>query len=132
MFLENENIIYGDLKDDNILINSKTGEISFCDVDNIQIDNYKMDSILNVLSYYHNVRWAYQNDVHIYMHNLFTLNELICNSDSYGEMIQFLRTTNFENISPFNNKGNDVVKQIVKKSKKISPIYLIDNLRKVS
>lgn len=134
IFLEKEGIIYGDLKDDNLLINSKTNEISFCDVDNVQIDNYRMDKILNVLQPLYNSNGIYKSDIHIYMHNLFTLNELICNSASYKEMLIFLKTINFESISPFNDKGNDVVKQIVKQNKntRISPVYLIDNLNKVS
>ena len=34
-YYHSKDIIYGDVKDDNILINSVTGKISFCDMDNI-------------------------------------------------------------------------------------------------
>ena len=37
-------------------------------------------------------KYIYKSDIHIYMHNLFTLNELICNSASYKEMLIFLKT----------------------------------------
>ena len=52
-------------------------------------------------------------------------------NNKLGELFE---TINFESISPFNDKGNDVVKQIVKQNKntRISPVYLIDNLNKVS
>jgi len=65
-------IIYGDIEARNILFNKITGEIKFCDMDNIQINQYKMDIIPYKLNYYKEFR-KIDSGVHSYLHNLMTL-----------------------------------------------------------
>lgn len=134
LFLEQEGIIYGDLKADNLLINSVTNELNFCDLDNTQIEKYKMDTLLNVIYMYHSNRRLYQNDVHAYMHNLFTLNELIYHTSKYDDLMYEIENYTEEFTTLFNESGKEVIKCIAKqkRKKKVEPLYLIDNLKKVS
>ena len=74
-YFENEGIIYGDMEPRNILFNKETGEIKFCDMDNIQIDDYKMDLIPSGLLEYKTMR-GIDKGVHPYMHNKMTLSAL--------------------------------------------------------
>lgn len=129
-FLSKKGIIYGDLKDDNLLINSKTGNISFCDIDNVQIGNRKMDHILCELDYAYKHYDFYPEEVHIYMHNLFTANEFFGSFDNYNHLLHYLKCKKIID-SPFNDQGNKVIKQL-SLGIKTNPIYLIDNLKKVS
>ena len=74
-YFSSKDIIYGDITPRNILFNRYTGEIKFCDIDNIQIYNYKMDMIPFILADYYEFR-DIDDGVHPYMHNFMTLNAL--------------------------------------------------------
>ena len=127
--LAKEKIIYGDLKDDNLLINKKTGELSFCDIDNIQLFDLKMDHVLGILPDIYNNHGYFDHFTHIYMHNIFTLNELVYHTN-YKQLSLYLSEKIELFHSPFNHKGNQLIKKMLKQ-KKISPNYLIDHLKKV-
>lgn len=71
-YFSNQGIIYGDIDPRNILFNRKTGEIQFCDMDNIQIGDYPMDKIPCGLTHYNLVR-GIDAGVHSFMHNIMTL-----------------------------------------------------------
>lgn len=129
-FLSNKKIIYGDLKDDNILINKATGKLSFCDIDNIQIGNLRMDLVQRSLKPLCNKNSLYDENAHIYMHNIYTINELYQKFDTYQSLLSYLQETPLQG-SPFNERGNKIVKQLCQR-KNISSDYLIDNLKKVS
>ena len=73
-------IIYGDINYRNILFNRDTGEIKFCDMDNISINGIPMDIVPYTLQPYFHER-GLDNGVHPYMHNIMTLKAL--NMDSY-------------------------------------------------
>lgn len=68
-------IIYGDLALRNILINTETGELVFCDMDNTQIDDYKMDLVPSELYEYKELR-GIDFGVHPYQHNNLLLRAL--------------------------------------------------------
>jgi serine/threonine protein kinase len=81
-YFKNNNIIYGDMDPRNILFNINTGETIFCDMDNIQIDDYQMDKIPCSLGDY----LIFPEDeldfgVHPFMHNKMLLRSL--NTDLY-------------------------------------------------
>ena len=67
-YFTNKGIIYGDIEPRNILFNRYTGEIKFCDMDNIQIDDCSMDKFPYSLLEYVETR-GIDNGVHPYMHN---------------------------------------------------------------
>lgn len=68
-------IIYGDIKLSNILFNRDTGDIQFCDMDNIALNNNPMDLIPSTIQSYHDSR-SLDVNIHPYMHNIMTLHVL--------------------------------------------------------
>ncbi len=72
-YYSRHDIIYGDVKSNNILINRKTGKTTFCDMDNIQIASLPIDlkgrELRHFLSQYGEVDYKADS----YMHNLLTL-----------------------------------------------------------
>ena len=62
-------IIYGDINYRNILFNRDTGEIKFCDMDNIAWDDLPMDLLPNHVVDYNTARPIDKN-LHPYMHNM--------------------------------------------------------------
>ncbi len=68
----NQDIIYGDVAERNILINRRNGKLKFCDMDNISINGYPIDSIPDDLANYHSIRKIDQN-TDTYMHNIMCL-----------------------------------------------------------
>lgn len=69
------NIIYGDIAPRNILFNRDTGDIQFCDIDNVIFNENPMDIIPLSLQAYESSRILDRN-VHPYMHNMMTLKSL--------------------------------------------------------
>ena len=65
-------IIYGDINPRNILFDRNTGEIKFCDMDNISINGLHMDTLPFNLQYYETER-KIDESVHAFMHNIMTL-----------------------------------------------------------
>ncbi|MCI8347087.1 MAG: hypothetical protein HFJ12_03965 [Bacilli bacterium] len=127
--LSNKKIVYGDLKDDNILINKITGKLSFCDIDNTQIGDLRMDLVQRSLKPFCDKNSLYDENAQIYMHNLYTINELYKKFDTYQNLLLYLQETSLKD-SPFNENGNKIVKQLCQR-KSIRSDYLIDNLKKV-
>lgn len=88
-------IVYGDVKEDNILFNPKTGEIMFCDMDNIQISSYPIDILGYDLKYYEQCRGTLDAKADAYMHNLMTLEALYYKNDATQDIISALRSHEF-------------------------------------
>ena len=55
-FFTSQEIIYGDINTRNILFNRSTGDIKFCDVDNIEINNCRIDKLPFSLIEYNKMR----------------------------------------------------------------------------
>lgn len=83
-------ITYGDVKANNILLNKKTGKISFCDIDNIRLGEYPIDllhdQIDSIVLDLDNI----DETVDIYMHNLMTLQLLHNPTHDYDEILYSL------------------------------------------
>lgn len=71
-YFSSKGIIYGDMEPRNILFNRGTGEVKFCDMDNIQIDELEMDIFPYSLIEYNETR-GIDDGVHPYMHNKLVL-----------------------------------------------------------
>ncbi|MDD5887886.1 MAG: hypothetical protein PUC82_00095 [bacterium] len=71
-----QDITYGDIKNNNILINQKTGQITFCDMDNVRIATYPIDLMGKDLKKYTDIHQAVDRTTDAYMHNLLTLKSL--------------------------------------------------------
>lgn len=71
-YFGSKGIIYGDVAFRNILFNRQTGQVKFCDIDNVCLDDYPMDIIPPRLREYDDVCGIDEN-TDAYMHNLLTL-----------------------------------------------------------
>lgn len=89
-YLNNHDIIYGDIKDDNILVNDKTGTITLCDIDNIQLDELPIDLMNYALEEYHEQVKQIDAKADAYMHNLFLLEQLRYEGLSYTTILRRL------------------------------------------
>ncbi len=74
-YFESKDITYGDVKNNNILINRHTGQIEFCDMDNIRLGENPIDLMGKDLRQYVAKNGVLAN-ADAYMHNLFALKEL--------------------------------------------------------
>ena len=68
-------ITYGDIQSKNILIDSN-GNISFCDVDNVQVKTYPIDLVVKFLGLFSEKYGKIDENADAYMHNIFTLQQL--------------------------------------------------------
>lgn len=107
--------VYGDVKADNILINRRTGNLSFCDLDNIQIGNrYPIDTLSDYLEFFSNDEGFVRENADYYMHSLMTLSMLDGEHCEYYEILQMLdlgRSFNFlePSANPTLQKMNDAL-----------------------
>lgn len=83
-YFKSKGVIYADVDFRNILFNRDTGEIQFCDMDNVKIDNYPIDKLPFSLIEYDSIRGIDQ-DVPAFMHNRLVLNtfelDMICSTN---------------------------------------------------
>lgn len=75
-YYASQGIVYGDIHGNNILLNLASGQIEFCDIDNIQIGDYPMDVKGRTLTNFLKEYGTMDSVADIYMHNLFTLKRL--------------------------------------------------------
>lgn len=73
-YFRTQDITYGDVKSNNILVDRKTGEIQFCDIDNIRIGEYPMDLVAEYVQPFDKCGKIELCDA--YIHNLMTLQQL--------------------------------------------------------
>lgn len=71
-YFKRQDMIYGDVSNSNLLINIKTGRVKFCDIDNMQVGNYKFDRTGASLTIYSVIR-GLDEYADTYMHNLMAL-----------------------------------------------------------
>lgn len=114
-------IIYGDINPRNILFNRNTGEIKFCDIDNISINNLPMDITPYTLQPYVFER-GLDHGVHPYMHNIMTLKSL--DMDSYW-------ATKYELRKHFKRPAIKTVSTMFN-PKKFNNEYIIQHMKKLT
>lgn len=121
--LEDRDIIYADIKDDNLFI--QDNRLILGDIDNVSIGNYRMDLIPCVLDeIYHD--GVFRMDCHFLMHNCFTINIL---DDKFVSDFSNLSEYTFDR---YNEKGKEIIKKmsLIKQVPMLcSKDYLIDNLK---
>lgn len=82
-------VVYGDVKANNILVNLKTGTSSFCDLDNIQIeDKYPIDILSDDFSAFADEDGFVKETADYYMHSLMTLSELDGKKEEYYQLFE--------------------------------------------
>lgn len=72
-YFATRDITYGDIREDNILFNTVTGEILFCDMDNIRLGEYPIDLKLLCLADFVKKYGKVDEKTDAYIHNLLTL-----------------------------------------------------------
>lgn len=129
LHFESFDIIYGDIKSDNILINTKDGKIKFCDMDNIQIGQYQMDEIDSPLCQFIEDYGKIDEKAHSYMHNLLTLNELDKDNVSlaFSYKLHNLRTT--PHVDFFSSEESEIIMEILNPTTNYTGKYLIDYIK---
>lgn len=86
-----QDVIYGDISDSNILLNTKTGVITFCDIDNMQVGEYPIDVKGYALMKYYEKTGVIDEKADAFVHNLLTINKLSFTSSCYSEILTALR-----------------------------------------
>ena len=87
--LHKHDIVYGDIKSSNILINDNF-EMYLCDLDNIQIDNLPID-VINIGAYlYTDVINNIDKSLDIYMYNIYVLKILLGFHTIDEEILKYL------------------------------------------
>lgn len=99
---------YGDVFPRNILVNAKTGEVTFCDIDNMRIGDYQIDVMEPELFEYGETR-NYDHTADAYMHNLLTLYSLT-NALSNEDVLDMIESGTIPNI--FNRRGINAIKSM--------------------
>lgn len=79
-YFKQQEIVYGDIAPRNILINPKTKTVKFCDIDNIQFQDYPIDTLTRDLKMYQATR-GIDNETDAYMHNLMVLKKFYLDLD---------------------------------------------------
>lgn len=69
-------ITYVDIKSDNILVNPKTSQIMYCDMDNIRLGEYDVDLKSRDVMRIFEIHGQIDEQVSAYTHNLLTLQQL--------------------------------------------------------
>ena len=89
-YYASKDITYGDVKGNNILINCHSGQVKFCDMDNIRLGQYPIDLVVYCLENFVSTYGCIDEKADAYMHNLLTLERLIYKNIPYRDIINFL------------------------------------------
>ena len=101
IYFQSLGITYGDVTSDNILVNSATKQVKFCDIDNMQVRKFKVDAKGSPLMRYYEQTGIIDAKADAYMHNLLVLKSLYYKGEYESEIIKELRRGNFcGNIPP--------------------------------
>lgn len=123
-FSEN-GIIYPDLKNDNILINQKTSNITICDIDNSKVDNLPIELYPHYALQFVQDYQKEDKMLHSYMHNLYTLSEL---TDAWqDEVVENIQNGMYQDF--FQPQGKKILKQMKKITPQYQGGYLIDYIK---
>lgn len=124
-YFADEGVIYPDIKDDNILINYRTGNITFCDMDNSKVDSLPIDIYPHYAANFFKRYGQEDIALHSYMLNLYTLTEL---TDTWqDEVIMRIGTGEYQDM--FTEKGKVILKQMKKVTPQYNGEYLIDYIK---
>ena len=79
-------ITYGDVRADNILINPITGEITYCDIDNIRLGRFPIDLMSTCLKSYVSSGGKIDETADAYMHNILSIHQLNPLNPNYSDI----------------------------------------------
>ena len=122
-------ITYGDIKGNNILINYRTGEVEFCDIDNIRIGRYPIDLVVKYLHHFSTKYGKINSVADAYMHNIFTLQQLDFPffQPTYANVVEAIEMGVFPDIT--SNKAIEILESM-KKPENFTGEYVIEYIKK--
>lgn len=126
--LHEHGILYGDIKESNVLWNSDQGIICFCDLDNTQIGTHPIDLVNYSISQFVDENGYISRGVDEYMFNILTLQQLFFQNTDYRTVIEKLKK-----MKPGENATPEFAKTLRKMKRTTNYYdggYLIDYLKK--
>lgn len=92
-YFASRDITYGDVRKSNVLLDPSTGEIEFCDMDNIRLGEYPIDLKIPSLKKFVESYGTIDEKADAYVHNLMTLQLLNFpwEESRYGWIIEMLK-----------------------------------------
>ena len=125
-YFASKDITYGDIKNDNLLVNPKTGEIMFCDMDNIRLGTREIDIASYELEWFLQCYGKTDEKADAYMHNLLTLEMLnYPNIARYQYIIELMRCGEIP--TGYNLLAHDTLKSMLC-PQNFDGEYIIENL----
>lgn len=126
-YFYNQGIIYGDIKNDNILINRKTKAKTFCDIDNSKVQDLPMDLLPEELEDFI-ARYGQEDDkIHAYMHNLLTLEQLDDDVCMHQEVIGKIGRNGYDTL--VTESGKVLLKEMKKVTPQYSGEYIVNHIK---
>lgn len=86
-YFDSEDITYGDVKANNILVNTRTHEAKFCDMDNVRLGENPIDLLSDHVDSIITTEADINASVDAYMHNLMTLQYLNDPEATYDQIL---------------------------------------------
>ena len=124
-YFADEGVIYPDIKNDNVLINYRTGIATFCDIDNSKVDDLPIDLYPTYAASFSKRYGQEDSTLHSYMLNLYTLTAL---TDAWqDEVIMGINQGEYQDI--VTEKGKVILKQMKKITPTYTGEYLIDYIK---
>lgn len=111
-YYHSKDIIYGDIKDDNILINKKTGEIKFCDMDNVCMQELPIDVMSAELATFFDEKNKADPIADHYMHNMLTLYKLNYRNKNNEQIAKMLRQGVITELPTEDERAKQIIKQM--------------------
>lgn len=125
-YFASKDITYGDIKNDNLLVNPTTGEIMFCDMDNIRLGTREIDIASYELEWFLQCYGKTDEKADAYMHNLLTLEMLnYPNIARYQYIIELMRCGEIP--TGYNLLAHDTLKSMLC-PQNFDGEYIIENL----
>lgn len=90
-YFATQDITYGDVTPDNLLVNRRTNQVKFCDIDNTRVGAYPIDVMSYGLTEYYEETGSMDASADVYMHNLLTLEQLYFPNMTYNRIVRQLR-----------------------------------------
>lgn len=119
-YFSTQEIVYGDVYYNNILLNQRTSQIEFCDIDNIQLGDYEIDLYESNLESFVIEYGRVDSNADIFMHNIMTLD---------GFYIEFCNCCYEEVEYQFGTAGAKIF-DTMKRPKQFNGEYIVQYVKK--
>lgn len=96
-YFASQDVTYGDVKANNILINRKTHQAKFCDMDNVRYKEFPIDLLSDHVDSFITLPGDLEEKADAYMHNLMTLQMLNAPDSDYDKILYLLAKGKFQN-----------------------------------